>query len=181
MKQSRSLLALVIILVVTVAGTLVILSDFTSPIAPPDAPPTGVVDPVIVDDLQLSITAYFWQDFMPDIPPEGPPFYLVLRVKATNLGNTTVLGLNVFAVTVYFGDSLNVLHTFKIEPGLACCFDEFTVPPNRSELFEFTNDRETVFSPELDEGVILYARVQVVWDNGESIVTTAPAPLGFTY
>ncbi|MHA2143545.1 MAG: hypothetical protein ACXADC_11480 [Candidatus Thorarchaeota archaeon] len=181
MKASRGIYALVIVLVVIVAGTLIFLSDFTPQVAPPDEPPFGDVDPVTVDGFQLSVTAYFWQDFMPAVPPEGPPFYLVLRVNATNLGNTTVFGLNVFTVTVYFGDSVNMLHTFKIEPGLACCYDEFTVAPDTSELFQFTNDRETIFSPDLEEGIDLYARVHVVWDNGEAIITTKPSPLGFTY
>ncbi len=181
MRPSRGLSALVIILVVIVAGSIVFLSNFVPPVAPPDEPPSGVAESVIVDDLELSATAYFWQDFMPVVPPEDPPFYLVIRVNATNLRNTTVFGLNVHFVTVYFGDSLIVLHTFKIQPGLSCCFDEFTVTSHSSHLIEFTNDRETIFSPDLEEGIDLYARVHVVWDNGEAIVTTAPASLDFTH
>lgn len=181
MKPSRGLSAFIIIVVVLVAGSLVFLSNFIPPVAPPEEPPSGVVEPVLVGDLELTAAAYFWQDFMPEVPPEGPPFYLALRVNATNRGNTTVFGLNVHFVTVYFSDSVNILHTFKIQPGLACCFDEFTVPSNSSHLIEFTNDRETIFSPDLEEGIDLYARVHVVWDNGESLVTTAPVPLGFTY
>ncbi|MHA2064967.1 MAG: hypothetical protein ACXABY_11390 [Candidatus Thorarchaeota archaeon] len=181
MRPTRGIIALAIILVMIVAGSLAFLSDFTPPVAPPDEPPSGAVEPVIVDDLQISATAYFWQDFMPAVPPEGPPFYLVIRVNATNLGNTTVFGLDVFTVTVYFGDSLNILHTFKIEPGLSCCFDEFSVAPNNTELFEFTNDRETIFSPEIEEGTSLYAQVQLVWDTGQAVLTTPPALLGLTH
>ena len=181
MKPSRGISAMVVISVVIVGGSLILLSDFTPPVAPPNEAPTGDVESVIVDDLELSATAYFWQDFMPAVPPEGPPFNLVLRVNATNWGNTTVFGLNVRVVTVYFGDSFNVLHTFKIEPGLSCCFDEFSVSPSSSEIFEFTNNRETIFSPDLNEGIELYARVHVVWDNGEALVTTAPVSLDFTH
>ena len=181
MKLSRGLSAFIIVLVVLVAGSFVFLSDFVPPVAPPDEPPSGDVEPVIADGLELAATAYFWQDFMPETPPEGPPFYLVIRVNATNHANTTVFGLNVHVVTVYFGDSINILHTFKIQPGLACCFDEFTVPSNSSHLIEFTNDRETIFSPDLQEGTELYARVHVVWDTGQALITTAPVPLGFTY
>jgi hypothetical protein len=176
MKPSRGLSAMVIIVVVIVGGSLISLSDFTPPVAPPDEPPSESVESVIVDDLELSATAFFWQDFMPAVPSAGPPLYIVLRVNATNWGNTTVFGLNVRVVTVYFGDSFNVLHTFKIEPGLSCCFDEFSVSPGNSEIFEFTNDRETIFSPSLDEDIGLYARINVEWDNGEALVTT---PLGF--
>jgi hypothetical protein len=171
----------VIIIVVLVAGSLVFLSNLVPPVAPPDEPPSGEVEPMIVDDLELTATAYFWQDFMPSVPPEGPPFYLAIRLNTTNFGNETVFGLNVQIVTVYYGDSTNVLHTFKIQPGLSCCFDEFTVPSNSSHLIDFTNDRETIFSPDLEEGTVLYARVHVVWNNGEALVTTPPALLDFTH
>jgi len=181
MNLSRGVSAFIIVLVILVASSFIVLSDFIPPVAPPDEPPSQAVEPVIVDGLVLAATAYFWQDFMPEIPSMGPPFYLVIRVNATNHANTTVFGLNVHVVTVYFGDSTNVLHTFKIQPGLACCFDEFTVPSNISHLIEFTNDRETIFSPDLEEGIDLYARVHVVWDNGEALITTPPVPLGFTY
>ncbi|MFW9861470.1 MAG: hypothetical protein ACFFEX_07290 [Candidatus Thorarchaeota archaeon] len=181
MKLSRVVYAFIVVLVVLVAGSIVILSNFTLPVAPPDEPPSQGVEPVIVDDFELTATAYFWQDFMPEIPPEGPPFYLVIRLNATNHANTTVFGLNVRAVTVYFGGSRNVLHTFKIQPGLTCCFDEFTVSSNSSQLIQFTNDRETIYSPDLEEGIDLYARIHVVWDNGEALITTPPGPLGFTY
>ncbi|MFW9887503.1 MAG: hypothetical protein ACFFER_04935 [Candidatus Thorarchaeota archaeon] len=181
MKLSRGAYAFIVVLVVLIAGSIVILSDFIPPVAPPNEPPSQAVEPVIVDDLELTAIAYFCQDFMPEIPPEGPPFYLVIRVNATNRANTTVFGLNVHAVTVYFGGSRNVLHTFKIQPGLTCCFDEFTVPSNSSHLIQFTNNRETIYSPDLEEGIDLYARVYVVWDNGEAIITTPPVPLGFTY
>ncbi|MFX0108407.1 MAG: hypothetical protein ACFE7R_09000 [Candidatus Hodarchaeota archaeon] len=127
-------------------------------------------------------TAVFWQDFMPSIPEEGPPFYLVLRVNVTNMGNGTIFGLDMPRVTVYFNNTFTPLHSFHIDPGVACCDDENAVPPGETLILEFTNRREAIFSPDLDEGTGLYARAVFIWEtDGEAILTTPPNALSFTY
>lgn len=180
MRLTRGVIALAIITVVMITGSFALLSTYTPPVPPPLVPPTDEVDSVIVDGLELSVSIEFWQDFMRATPPQGPPFYLVLRVNVTNLGSSTVFGLNVQTVSVYFGGTLDLLHTFKIEPGLACCFDEFSVAPEHSGIFQFKSDRETNFSPDIEEGTVLYAQVELIWDTGQVVLTTPPSALGFT-
>jgi len=47
---------------------------------------------------------------------------------------------------------------------------------------EFTNERGVVFSPDLEEGTGLYARVLVTWADGQQVIlTTPPSPVHFTY
>lgn len=175
----------VIITIVIASGTAVILLGdffaFPEPVPPPDDPPSIVVEEITVDDLELVASAFFWQDFMPIVPVEGPPFHLVIRLNVTNIGNSTVFGLDVLRVTVYF-NNLTPLQTFDIEPGLTCCFDEFSVAPGETEFLEFTNNRETIFSPEVAEDTDLFAQVLFTWDpDGQAILTTATVPLQYTH
>ncbi len=185
MRIGRGMTVAVIITIVIASGSAIILLGdffaFPEPVPPPDEPPSTVVEEITVDDLELVATAFFWQDFMPIVPAEGPPFYLVIRLNVTNTGNSTVFGLDVSRVTVYFSN-LTPMHTFDIQPGLTCCFDEFSVAPGQTEFLEFTNDRETIFSPEVAEGTDLFAQVLFTWDpDGEAILTTASVPLLYTH
>ena len=151
------------------------------PVPPPDEPPSYVGGNITSGNLELVASAFFWQDFMPSIPPEGPPFYLVIRVNVTNNGNSAVFGLDVSRVSVYF-NNLSLLYTFEIEPAVSCCSDEFSVAPGHTEIFEFTNNRETVFSPEVAEDTELFAQVLLIWDsNGQAILTTPLVPLLYTH
>ncbi len=185
MRIGRGITVAVIISIVIASGAAIFLlrgsSTGLEPVPPPDEPPSTVVEGITVGDLELVASAFFWQDFMPIVPAEGPPFYLVIRLNVTNIGNTTVFGLDVSRVTVYF-NNLTPMHTFGIQPGLTCCFDEFSVAPGQTEFLEFTNNRETIFSPEVAEGTGLFAQVLFTWDpDGQAILTTASVPLLYTH
>ena len=177
-------LVLISILVVATATVFILggtLFGGFDPVPPPDEPPSEVVGNITVEGLDLAASAFFWQDFMPSIPPEGPPFYLVIRVNVTNNGNSTIFGLDVSRVSVYFSN-LTLLHTFDIELGVSCCSDEFSVAPGHTEIFEFTNNRETVFSPEVAEDTELFAQVLIIWDSdGQAILTTPMVHLLYTH
>ncbi|MHA2071898.1 MAG: hypothetical protein ACW985_08945 [Candidatus Thorarchaeota archaeon] len=181
MRSSRGFIALTVIIVVLTSGSLVFLSGITPQVTPPQQPPLGEVDPILADDLELVASIYIWQDFLLLEPHEEAPLNLIVRINVTNLGEDPIFGLNVPIVTLYFGESLTSLNTFMTSPGLACCFDEFSIAPGNTEIFQFTNDRETVFSPDLEEGTIFYARLLVEWDpDYEAVLTTSPVPLDFT-
>ena len=185
MRMGRGIALVLLSILVVATGTALILGgtlfDGLDPVPPPDGPPSEVVGNITVGGLDLAASAFFWQDFMPSIPPEGPPFYLVIRVNVTNNGNLTVFGLDVSCVSVYFSN-LTLLHTFGIEPGVSCCSDEFSVAPGHTEVFEFTNNRESIFSPEIAEETELFARILLTWDSdGQAIITTASVPLLYTH
>jgi len=185
MRMERVITLVVFSILVVATATAFILGGTLfggfDPVPPPDEPPSEVVGNITVDDLDLAASAFFWQDFMPSIPPEGPPFYLVIRVNVTNNGNVTVFGLDVSRVSVYF-NNLTLLHTFDIEPGVSCCSDEFSVAPGHTEIFEFTNNRESIFSPEVAEDTEMFARILLAWDSdGQAIITTASVPLLYTH
>jgi hypothetical protein len=181
MNKARGTIVVAIIVVILASGSLVFISGITPQVIPPQLPPVGEMEPILANDLKLVASVYIWQDFLLLEPHEEPPLNLIIRVNVTNLGNATVFGFNVPKVTLYYGESLTSLNTFMTSPGLACCFDEFSIAPGNTEIFQFTNDRETIFSPELEEGTVFYARLLVVWDpDSEAVLTTAPVPLDFT-
>jgi hypothetical protein len=181
MNKARGIIVVAIIVVILASGSLVFISGITPQVIPPQQPPVGEVEPILADDLQLVASVYIWQDFLLLEPHEKPPLNFIIRVNVTNLGNSTVFGLNVPKVTLYYGESFTSLNTFMTSPGLSCCFDEFSIAPGNTEIFQFTNDRETIFSPELEEGTVFYTRLLVEWDpDNEAVLTTAPVPLDFT-
>jgi hypothetical protein len=154
----------------------VIVSSYTvavrwGTVPPPLLPPGDTVEPVAMNDVELSASIYIWQDFMPMIGSEGPPFFVHLRVNVTNMSPSTLSGFNVSRTTIYYGNTISPLVTFSlvlVEPG------EFLVGPGDTVAFSLTNDRTTVFSPDIAEGTLLYATVLVVWADGSTTVLTSP-------
>ena len=60
--------------------------------------------------------------------------------------------------------------------------DPTQIGPGESLVLEFTNDRESIFSPTIEEGVVLYSRILTRWGYGiEEILTTPPSALGYTH
>ncbi|MHA2374347.1 MAG: hypothetical protein ACXAEB_15180 [Candidatus Thorarchaeota archaeon] len=61
-------------------------------------------------------------------------------------------------------------------------FVPIVVQPGESIIVEYINNRNEIFSPTVDEGKGLYARVLFQWGVGEeTILTTVPSELEFTY
>lgn len=179
-STNRLFLALIgLILVIGVVLVMIFHYKANQQVPPPDEPPTDVIPPIQADNMVFEANAIFWQNFMPIIPPEGPPFYLVLEITIKNLGSIPITGLTAVRTTVYFAATTRALHTFQLEP-----LDSVnnSIQPGEIRKLEFTNDRSTAFSPDLDEGTKLYARILVRWEIEQAVILTSPlAPVEFTY
>ena len=180
MVQTRQFLILIGLIVIIGVGLFIVLRDESKQqVPPPEEPPTDEVVPLQVENLELEASATFWQNFMPIIPPEGPPFYLVLELTVTNYGPTTISGFKAVRTTVYFANSKDVLHTFQLEP---LDPENNSIHPGETITFEFTNERTTIFSPDLEEGTKFYARILVSWKPEHTeILTSPPVSVEFTY
>jgi len=173
---------LVVVTGLTVVGVLV-NSSFSDPLqVPPPAEPPGDEPEIITKDgLEAWAEAIYSQDFMPEIPEEGPPFYTVIWLNVTNNGNITVTNFHVVRVTIYFFDTNRPLATLDLVSNI----QYFVWPelrPGKCADFEYINVRDTIFSPTIDEGTLLYSRVLTQWENGgEMILTTPPFALLYTH
>ena len=173
---------LVAVIGLGVVGVLMNLS-FADPlqIPPPTEPPGDDLELTSKDGLQAWARAVYWQDFMPMIPPQGPPFYMVICINVTNTGNITVTNFHAVRVTIYFHNSSLPLTTLNITSTIQyLVWPE--IRPGESAEFEYTNVRDSIFSPTIEEGAVLYSRVLTRWENGnEMILTTPPSELGYTH
>jgi hypothetical protein len=173
---------LVAVIGLGVVGVLINLS-FSDPlqVPPPSEPPNGEPEIIIENELEGWAVTMYWQDFMPEIPEEGPPFYTTIWVNVTNTGNTTVIGFYAVRVTIYFYNTSLPLVTLDLTSSIQY-FVWPEIRPGESADFEFTNVRDSVFSPTIEEGAVLYSRVLTRWENGsEMILTTPPSPLKYTH
>ena len=133
---------------------------------------------IFAHGLVASAEASYWQDFMPSIPEEGPPFYMIVYVNVTNTGSTTVTNFDVPQVTVYFSNNTPLI-TLSLHQVVS---DWSEIGPGESFLIQLTNDRDTIFSPTIEEGALLYSKVLMRWGIGsEMILTTPPSELYYTH
>jgi hypothetical protein len=173
---------LVVVIGLSVVGVL-INSLFSDPlqVPPPSEPPGENPEIVIVNELKAWAEAIYWQDFMPAIPEEGPPFMTLIWVNVTNIGNVTVTNFEAFRVTIYFSITNLPLVTLELMSNIQY-FIWPHIEPGESVVFEFTNNRDSIFSPSIEEGAMLYSRVLTSWGNGsEMILTTPPSALFHTH
>jgi hypothetical protein len=146
-------------------------------VPPPVTPPGDEQEIVVAGDLELWAEADFWQDFMPLVPPEGPPFYTLIRINITNTGSSALEHFDAPRATIYFNDSFEALVTLNLTLGMQT-FVPIVVQPGESIVVEYINDRSEVFSPTIDMGTGLYSRVLFQWGEGEeAILTTLPSQL----
>jgi hypothetical protein len=116
---------------------------------------------------------------MPVVPPEGPPFYLIIQIRVTNTGNLTIGNLAAPWVVVFYADTMKPLNTFQL---VAVTPGGNAVGPGESVVLEFTNARDDVFSPSIEEGTELCALILFTWGSGQgAIIGAPPSPLQFTY
>jgi hypothetical protein len=172
-----------VIIVCAISGVLIVSWLLRDPlqVPPPDSPPSK--DPEIFRDgeVELWAVASFSQDFMPAVPPEGPPFYAFIKINITNTGNSTITNLYASRATIYYNDTLDSLVTLNLTSAIQY-FKEVEVRPGESIVMEFINDRSEIFSPTIEEGTVLLARVVFAWGNGfEQILTTPPNALLYTH
>lgn len=175
---NRRIVAIITILVTIIGmGVYVSLSGIPQ-VPPPLSPPGEDPDIIISHDLEVWAEALYWQDFMPSVPEEGPPFLVIIWVNVTNTGNTTVNNFEAVRLTIYFHNNSIPLVTLN----LVIVGDPIQIGPSENMVLEFTNDRSSVFSPTIEEGAVLYSRILVRWGAGiEGILTTPPSSLLFTH
>ncbi len=179
---ARKIVAISIIVVAVlglgVFGLILNLSDPLQ-VPPPPSPPDEDPEIVITQELETWAEVMYWQDFMPAIPEEGPPFYLIIWINVTNTGTTPITDFDAVRATIYFHNTSMPLVTLSLHKVIP---EGSEVGPRESIVFEFTNDRETIFSPTIEEGAVLYSRVLTGWGDGnEMILTTPPSALGYTH
>ena len=113
------------------------------------------------------------------VPPEGPPFYIVVQIRVTNTGNHTIDNLDAPWVIVFFADTIMPLNIFQL---VAVTPEDNAVEPGESVVLEFTNARDDIFSPDIEEGTELCALILFTWGSGQgAIIRAPPSPLLFTY
>ncbi|MHA2384073.1 MAG: hypothetical protein ACXACT_15985 [Candidatus Thorarchaeota archaeon] len=176
----RKIAAIGIILVVVIGLGIVGVLLYSYPIPPPEEPPGEEPEIVIKDGLEAWAEAIYWQDFMPAIPEEGPPFYTLIWVNVTNTGNTTITNFHPVRMSIYFYNTSQVLVTLDLTSNIQY-FVWPQIGSGESVVFEFTNVRDSIFSPTIEEGAVLYSRVLATWESGsEMILTTPPSALLYT-
>ena len=180
MANRKIVASLIILVTVLGIGVFVLLSG-TPQVLPPSSPPGEDPCILISHDLEVWAEAMYWQDFMPSFGSEGPPFFIIIWVNITNNGNTTVSNFEAVRTTIYFHNNSMPLVTLNLILGGE--WSEWPqIGPGDSIVLELTNDRESIFSPTIDEGTVLYSRILVRWGFGiEEILTTPPSALGYTH
>ncbi|MGY5853803.1 MAG: hypothetical protein RTU92_09575 [Candidatus Thorarchaeota archaeon] len=176
------------VLVVLVLGGVGVLSYSLNALTlgsghlPPATTAPGPDSEVITDgDVELWADSEFWQDFMPAVPPEGPPFYAVVGINITNNGDTKIVNIGVAQATVFFYDTGQPLASLNMTT-VNYYFAPIEIGPGESIYIEYINSRSEIYSPTLEEDTMLYARVLFVWGDGnQQILTTPPAALLFTF
>ncbi len=181
--SDRRIIAIVVILVTVLGmGVIGIILNVSRSdplqVPPPSVPPGENPEIIISHGLEVWAEASYWQDFMPSVPEEGPPFYTVIRVNVTNTGETTVSDFEAIRMTIYF-DNTNVS---LVTLNLILVGDWPQIGPGENTVLVFTNNRDSIFSPTIDEGTELYGRVLTRWGDGiESILTTPPSAVLYTH
>ncbi len=176
------------IIVVIVLGGIGVISyslnamTYGSDHLPPPTTTPGP-DPEVITDggVELWAEAEFWQDYMPAIPPEGPPFHALVGINITNNGDTTVTDIGVAQATIFLYETGQPIVSINMTTA-ACYFVPIEIRPGESIYIDFINPSGEIVSTTLEEDTMLYARVMFVWGNGyQQILTTPPAALYYTH
>ncbi len=185
MPDRRLIAATLVVIVLGGVGmlsySLTALTPGSGHLPPPTTTPGPDPEVVTNGDVVLWADGYFWQDFMPAVPPEGPPFYAVVGINITNNGDTTITNIGVVKATIFLNDTGQPLVTLNMTT-VNQYFAPITIAPGQSDYIEYINSRSEIFSPTLEEDIMLYARVLYVWGDGnQQILTTPPMALMYTY
>lgn len=180
----RKILAgFLIIVAISGTGIAAILLNVSTPyqIPPPSTPPGNEIQITTAGQMDVWAEATYTQNYMPSVPPEGPPFYSFISINITNNGNVRVSGISAFRITIYYNDTLNPLVTLNLTSAVVY-IQPINVGPGESIVVDFINIRNEIYSPTIDEGTGLYGRILFTWENGQEVIlTTIPTALLFTY
>jgi hypothetical protein len=161
-------------------GGGVIKNGDKSEVPPPERIPLPADTAEVLGGIKIIISGYFWQDFMPVIPPEGPPFCILFKFKVTNNSQSKIENFSATLITLYYDKTKDRFYTFKLISS-ANTKPQEEILPKETKYLEYTNDRAEKFSPQLEEGTKLYGRILVSWNGEEHIFTCPPIPVVFTY
>ena len=149
-------------------------------VPPPERFPQEKDSIMVIDDVKLTISPYFWQDFMPAVPPQGPPFFVSFEIEVKNCTGEPLIGFAALVTTLYYSDTQRAFRSFRLTP-VADTKTEQTILPGQEKRLAYTNDRTQIFSPEIEQGTKLYARIMARWDAEIHLLTSPPAGVGRTY
>lgn len=172
---------LVLIMAVGMTGAFFLLGsmDLTQ-VPPPVKPPSDQRIVITSGNVVLWAEAEYWQDFMPGDDPYNE-FYTRIRVNITNNGDSVIENLAALRTTIYYNGTVTPFVTLNLTQSMWTLVP-IVVQPGESIIIEYTNDRSSIFSPTIEEGTSLYSRVLFRWGDGqETILTTSPTELYFTY
>ncbi|MFW9789032.1 MAG: hypothetical protein ACFFE1_15235, partial [Candidatus Thorarchaeota archaeon] len=94
---------LVLVIGLMAVGVLINSSFSNSLQVPAPVNPPGEEPEIFTTNgLEAWAEAIYWQDFMPAISEEEPPFYTLISLNVTNRGNITVTNFHAVRVTIYF-------------------------------------------------------------------------------
>ena len=162
-------------------GTLNMLPLGPLQVPPPASPPDENSGTTTSGDLVIGVEGEFWMDYMPSVPPEGAPFYSLIRLNITNTGDSIIIHLNAVRMTIYYNDTIEPLVTLNLVATIMT-FAAIELGPEESIILEFTNNREEVYYPSIEEGTGFYARILFIYGGGEEVIlTTSPSSLMYTY
>ncbi|MHA1137438.1 MAG: hypothetical protein ACTSSE_13215 [Candidatus Thorarchaeota archaeon] len=184
MSYRKSMVIIIILVMVLGMGVSMIIVGFIqllqsdpTQVPPPSFPPGEDPDIIVSHNLEVWAEAMYSQDFMPFVPAEGPPFGTIIWVNVTNTGNTTVNNFEAVRTTIYFHNNSMPLVTLN----LIIVGDSKQIGPGESIILRFINDKESIFSPTIEEGTVFYSRILTRWgDNIEEVLTTPPSAVFFT-
>ena len=134
----------------------------------------------MIDGIRFKIYPYFWQNFMPMVPPAGPPFYLNFKIEVQNLTGRPITSFSALFTSLYYVDTQKLFHSFRLMP-TANTQPEETILPQEKKTLIYTNDREEVFSPQVEQGTKLYARIMATWDGKKHVLTSPPVNVVYAY
>jgi hypothetical protein len=149
-------------------------------VPPPEKAPQEKDSIDVIDDIKFTISPYFWQDFMPTIPPGGPPFYLKFKIEIKNYTEKPIKGFSALMTTLYYLDTQEVVHNFWLIPS-GNTQPEETILPGEEKILIYTNAREEIFSPKIEQGTELFGRILVKWNEVKHLLTSPPAGVVYTY
>ncbi len=149
-------------------------------VPPPKNFPTPKDTLQVIEKIHFKTNLYLWQDFMPQMTEAGPPFYLNLTIQVKNNSKKKIANLKIEKLTLYYDKTKKELNTFDLK-GIAGDSAVAEIAPGDVKDLNFTNDRSTVFSPQIKEGDRFYARILAWWDGKKRIITSVPVRVEFTY
>jgi len=175
-REQGGIIAIGVIILIVVVGVVGPWSQSPNPwynpgeslphLPAPGQIPGEEVNPVVIGNLSLSITGFFYTM----MPHQGPAtLSLVLIVDINNTGLSAVYDFRAVKVTLFYENGTPV-YTFGTAPE-----GNFTIPANSTLNLEYENDRDMLAIPaELFNASLVFIRVLVTFGENTEVILTSP-------